>query len=173
MALDYLSKQRETGNCFRWGRGSGLMVSIQSFYSDDLSSWPVEVYSFMLQMCTKTNKEGSLFCLMCTVWPDAEIKSSPNVSKSSPRCSQKNFTRKRLFFKIAQKSLYIWATFDPNIFTQNFKNSPNLVTLDVYPVLLQLLSHRGALEVVYSWAFWSGAPRVTLTKYFCNFLRQF
>ena len=34
-----------------------------------------------------------------------------------------------MYFKIAQKSPYIWATFETKILTQNFKKSPILVTL--------------------------------------------
>ena len=34
-----------------------------------------------------------------------------------------------MFFKIAQMSVYIWATFEAKYFTQNFIKSPNLVTL--------------------------------------------
>ena len=41
-----------------------------------------------------------------------------------------------MFFLIAQKSRYIWATFVTNIFTHNFKNSTNLVTLQLHDTLL-------------------------------------
>ena len=41
--------------------------------------------------------------------------------------------QKRNVFIIAQKSLYIWATFVTQIFTQNIEKSPNLVTLPNLP----------------------------------------
>ena len=36
---------------------------------------------------------------------------------------------KRVVFILAQKSPYIWATFDNNLVIKNFQKSPNLVTL--------------------------------------------
>ena len=45
------------------------------------------------------------------------------------------FIWKGTFFQIAQKSLYIWATFETKYFTQNFRKSPNLVTLLLPPPL--------------------------------------
>ena len=65
------------------------------------------------------------------VWPDAEIKSSPNFSKSCQKCCQISFIWKGTFFKIALKSLNIWATFKTKYFTQNFRKSSILVTLCV------------------------------------------
>ena len=42
------------------------------------------------------------------------------------------FTWKGLFFKTAQKSQFIWATFETNIFSQNFKKLLNLITLQLF-----------------------------------------
>ena len=40
--------------------------------------------------------------------------------KSCPKCCQISLSLKRDVFKIVQKSLYIWATFEAKYFTQNF-----------------------------------------------------
>ena len=63
------------------------------------------------------------------MWPDADIKSRPNFPKVAQNVAKAVFTWNWMFFKIVQKSLYIWAIFVITIFTQNFKKSPNLVTL--------------------------------------------
>ena len=63
------------------------------------------------------------------VWPDAEIKSGPIFSKFAQNVAKSVFISKGTFFKIAQTSLHIWATFETKYFTQNFRKSPNLVTL--------------------------------------------
>ena len=57
-----------------------------------------------------------------TVWPDAEIKSSPKFSKSWPKpCQSSFFYLTRDVFLNRQKSLYIYATFEAKYFTDNFE----------------------------------------------------
>ena len=58
------------------------------------------------------------------VWPDDEIKSSPNYSRSCPKCFQCSFCMKSDVFNIAQKSQYIWATFVIKHLPWTFKNRP-------------------------------------------------
>ena len=40
----------------QWGRGSGQVVSVLAFFSDDPSSNPAEVYSFIPQIVWKSEK---------------------------------------------------------------------------------------------------------------------
>ena len=61
------------------------------------------------------------------VYLDAEIKSGPNCFKSCPKCCQISFYLKRDIFQNSPKAT--WATFETKYFTQNFRKSPNLVTL--------------------------------------------
>ena len=58
------------------------------------------------------------------VWPDAEIKSGPIFSKFAQNVAKSVFISKGTFFKIAQKWLHIWATFETKYFTQNLENRP-------------------------------------------------
>ena len=51
------------------------------------------------------------------------------ISKVAQNDVKSVFVSKGTFFKIAQTSLYIWATFETKYFTQNLRKSPNLVTL--------------------------------------------
>ena len=59
-----------------------------------------------------------------------------------------------MFFKRAQKSQYIWATFGRKFVAKNFKKSPNLVTLvvtlatDYKPVKLDT-DHLGSIPSIY------------------------
>ena len=61
-------------------------------------------------------------------------------SKVAQNIAKSVFILKGTFFKIAQKSLYIWATFETKYFTQNFRKPPNLVTLtsQLYYVVIYL-----------------------------------
>ena len=39
-----------------WGRGGGQVVSVLTFYSDDLSSNPADAYSFSVKFVFETNE---------------------------------------------------------------------------------------------------------------------
>ena len=58
-----------------------------------------------------------------------KLKVAQIFPKVAPKIAKSVFIGKGMFFKIAPKSLYIWATFETKYFTQNFRKSPNLVTL--------------------------------------------
>ena len=58
-----------------------------------------------------------------------KLKVAQFFSKVAQNVAKSVSISKGTFFKIAQKSLYIWATFKTKYFTQNFRKSPNLVTL--------------------------------------------
>ena len=65
----------------------------------------------------------------CSVWPEAGVKSSPNVSKSCLKSSKSSFYIRVRFFKIAPKVANHLGYFCWNFVAKNFKKSPNLVTL--------------------------------------------
>ena len=66
--------------------------------------------------------------LIRPVWPDAEIKSNPNVSKSCPKISHSWFNSKINVFQKSPKSHS--PTFRRKCVAKNFQKLPNLVTLN-------------------------------------------
>ena len=73
-------------------------------------------------------KVAKFFLKVAQIFP----KVAQNVSKAV-------FIWNGMFFKLARKSLYTWATFETKYFTQIFKKSPNLDTLqetNVVPIQL-------------------------------------
>ena len=68
-----------------------------------------------------------------------KLKVAQIFPKVAPKIAKSVFIGKGMFFKIAPKSLYICATFETKYFTQNFRKSPNLVTLLIPEVKNALL----------------------------------
>ena len=87
--------------------------------------------------------------------------------------------QKRNVFIIAQKSLYIWATFVTQIFTQNIEKSPNLVTLpnlpkchgDLYKLPSQLSRYATEFVSFYSLFFLLLLLSSAIFSLFCSILR--
>ena len=72
-----------------------------------------------------------------SVWPDVEIKSTPNFSKKCPKSSQSSFKLEVMLFKKAQIVFkHLDYFFGIILSPRNFQKSPNLVTLD--DALIQL-----------------------------------
>ena len=63
------------------------------------------------------------------VWPDVEVKSSPNTSKRCPKSNQSCFYFNIMFFQTTQKLTKYLGYFCRQIFHRELKKSHNLVTL--------------------------------------------
>ena len=61
-----------------------------------------------------------------------KLKVAQIFPKIAQNVAKAVFIWKMMFFKIAQKSLYILATFETKYFTQKFRKLPNLVTLFLF-----------------------------------------
>ena len=60
-----------------------------------------------------------------TVWPDAEIKSSPNVSNNCPKISHCRFYLKcDVFQKSPKRHSTFWLLFEEIFYPRTFKNRP-------------------------------------------------
>ena len=59
-----------------------------------------------------------------------KLKVAQIFPKVAQNVAKAVFIGKAMFFEITQKSLCIWATFQTIYFTQNFRKSPNQVTLN-------------------------------------------
>ena len=68
-----------------------------------------------------------------------KLKVAQLFSKVAQNIAKSIFILKGTFFKIAQKSLYIWATFETKCFTQNLRKSPKLVTVEATNLCLYYL----------------------------------
>ena len=88
-------------------------------------------YKSCLTNLTYTGYENS-------VWPDVEIKSSPNFSKLCPKSSHFTYYWKMMLFKQALKVAIHLGNFHKWVCLQNFEKSPNLVIL--YDMLLLIPS---------------------------------
>ena len=67
-------------------------------------------------------------------WPDAELKSSPNFSKSCPKSNHSSLTWQVSLFTLTEN----WASFDWNHFIKNFQKSPNLVPLPIVNLFYEI-----------------------------------
>ena len=57
-------------------------------------------------------------------WPDAELNSSPNYSKSCPKVTHSRLTWKVALFTLAQKFIILLGYFDTTLTLKTFKNRP-------------------------------------------------
>ena len=79
-------------------------------------------------------------CVRTSVWPDAEIKSSPSFSKCCPKIALPVWLYKQWFSQLANKSPNIWATWVSKFAAKKLQKSPNLVTLEVIYISPKLIN---------------------------------